>query len=153
MAADPPSHTAGPQLLGYLYQVDVALVELITRSRGRIVDPAVGLSIEKYDDVAFETGATPTEVLQTKHSLNEAKSLSDTSTDLWRTLKGWIDLRQIDEGLGDGQQAVLSLLTTSAAPDGSAAAKLRPDPLRDVPAAERILERVAQGFGNKANRS
>ena len=137
-------HSAAGSLLGYLYQVEVALIELIKQSRGR-GEPRLSLSIERFDDVSFDVQGDPHEILQTKHV--SSKSMSDASTDLWRTIKVWLDL---SEGAVEIDQVVFSLITTSNAPESSAAAYLRANPQeRDVDKAERILERVAVDFGNK----
>jgi hypothetical protein len=148
---DPPvvDHTAAQSLLGYLYQVEVALLELIRRSRGPSVDPALALSIERFDNVAFERAGSAEEILQTKHSLYAAKSLTDASVDLWRTIKVWIDLAS--EGAIEVERAALSLLTTSTASSGGAASLLRPDAERDVAHAGRILERIAGASTNQEN--
>jgi hypothetical protein len=61
---------AGPSMLGYLYQVRLALVWAIRRSR--TADFVV--RIEALDDVSFHDGGHPIAVLQTKHALNVALS-------------------------------------------------------------------------------
>lgn len=132
------SHDAGASALGYLYQVTVALIELLRRSREV---PGVAIVIERLDDFAFLTAEVPRELLQTKHHLNREGSLTDASPDLWRTIRVWIDaLRagQIDVGVTS-----LELLTTSEAPTGSAAAALRAEG-RDPDAALASLERTAR---------
>jgi hypothetical protein len=45
-------HGAAQSALGYAYQAEAALVELVRRAK---VEPATKLTIERYDDVAFET--------------------------------------------------------------------------------------------------
>lgn len=140
------SHEAGGSLLGYLYQVTLALVELLRRSPG---NPSVGLRIEKLDDVLFEEGGNPAEILQTKHHIRSTGVLTDTSRDLWRTLGSWSDLQT--GGHVDLSTVVLSLLTTGIAPDGSAAAKLRPGQGRDPTTALGQLEVVARTGAEGSN--
>ena len=50
------------------------------------------VSIETLDDVVFHDPGTDdaTEKLQTKHTIDETRSLSDASSDLWKTLGNWI---------------------------------------------------------------
>ena len=49
------------------------------------------VGIETLDDVVFEsTGRDPQELLQTKHHRNAPASLTDGSTDLWKTLRIWL---------------------------------------------------------------
>ena len=81
-----PNHQAPGQMLGYLYQVRYALVLLLAND-----DENQQISIEKFDDVAFSNDDTPAKMIQIKHRLRKGGDLSDTSTDLWRTIKSWID--------------------------------------------------------------
>ncbi len=76
---------AGP-MVGYLYQVRIALLWAIRRSR--VGDFTV--SIETLDDVSFEVGGQPYAVLQTKHSLNAMANLTDLSPEVWKTLRIWL---------------------------------------------------------------
>ena len=59
-------------MLGYLYQVRVALLWAIRQSR--VGDFSVNL--ETLDDVSFESHGDPVAVLQTKHSLHVRSSPS-----------------------------------------------------------------------------
>jgi hypothetical protein len=98
------------------YQAEAALVELVHRAK---IEPATKLTIERYDDVSFETDGRPRERLQTKHHIRGVGNLGDRSRDLWRTLRTWIDAVQTGAATLPG--ATFSLLTTANAPDGSAA--------------------------------
>ncbi|MBE0548573.1 MAG: hypothetical protein IH627_13185 [Rubrivivax sp.] len=69
---------AGASMLGYLYQVRVALLWAIRQSR--IGDFSV--SVETLDDVSFEANGDPIAVLQTKHSVHSTSGLSDLSPEL-----------------------------------------------------------------------
>jgi hypothetical protein len=131
--------------LGYLYQVRSALLWTLRRKRTE-VDFLV--SIETIDDVSFETlGGDVTDLLQTKHHQQGLGSLTDASTDLWKTLRVWFE--QSSTGLIP-KNAALYLVTTSIAPPTSAAAKLRAEN-RDVPAAQQALDSVISSSSNEAN--
>lgn len=137
--------SAADSALGYLYQVRVALLWSLRRARAG-TDFVV--SLEALDDVTFEsTGGTPEALLQTKHHRNRESSLSDASSDLWKSLRVWFEghtNKQIPAG------TTLYLLTTGAAPAGSAAAFLRGDG-RDVGKALQLLETVTQTSKSEAN--
>ena len=70
---------AGASMLGYLYQVRVALLWAIRQSR--LGDFSV--SVETLDDVSFETIGDPIAVLQTKHSIHAPAGLEDLSPVCW----------------------------------------------------------------------
>ena len=128
---------AGPSLLGYLYQCRVALLLTLRKTRR---DPGLQVSIERFDDVAFEEGESPLERIQTKHKVNRQGSLSDKSSDLWKTIRIWAE--GISQGTLDPSSTVLTLLTTSNASPGSAASYLRYSG-RDEGTALRILDEIA----------
>ena len=81
------NHQASEQMIGYLYQVRYALALLLDDDNSNSQ-----ISIEKFDDVALIDGNVPKELVQLKHHVNKAGNLTDKSTDLWRTLKVWLDL-------------------------------------------------------------
>ena len=80
------------------------------------------ISIEKFDDVAFEDEDYSNCLIQAKHSV-DPKSLTDNSVDLWKTFKIWMD--QLDEGIISFGSTTFTLITTCEAKDGSAASLLR----------------------------
>ena len=85
MKTSPPlsgSHDASASLTGYLFQARYALLRGLEEGRHH---PGHALSIEKFDDVAFEEAGRPVELIQTKHHGNRG-DVSDTSVDLWKTL-------------------------------------------------------------------
>lgn len=133
---------ASASMLGYLYQVRIALLWAIRQSR--VGDFAV--SIETLDDVSFETGGDPVAVLQTKHSLNAAAVLSDLSPELWKTLRIWM------VGLASGEvpaSASRFLISTADAPPGTACAALDIDAVtRDVAEAAKRLKHAATTSSN-----
>ncbi|MFF2271594.1 ABC-three component system protein [Agromyces sp. NPDC058136] len=137
------SHDASGSAIGYIYQVRWALLELI---RGSNTRPDMSLTLERFDDVAWEdSGGNPTELLQLKHHKHKNGSLTDKSADLWRTLKVWMD----DPRLRNSEGPELSIVTTATAPSGSAAALLRDDAERNVVAAAQLLEKAARSSTEK----
>lgn len=110
--------SANASALGYFYQARYALLLLLNAG----VESEI--SIERYDDIAFETSGTPTELLQAKHHIGNTGSLTNASTDLWKTLRVWSTL--IATNQIEPTKVILTLMTTAKAPAASAASKLRP---------------------------
>jgi hypothetical protein len=131
------SHDASASALGYLYQSQWPLVEIVRRGN---YQPDASLTVELYDDVAWEQAGTPTELLQLKHHVNAVGHLGDMDVDLWRTIGVWMDSHLA----GDPSGPTLTLVTTSTATAGTAAAALRPGPGREPEAARRLLEAAAR---------
>lgn len=133
--------------LGYLYQVRSALLWTLRRQK---TEPDFLVSLETLDDVTFETtGGDPTDLLQTKHHRNGSASLTDASPDLWKTLRIWF------EGHASEQippTANLYLITTSNAPEGTAASRLRAVS-RDLAAVQQALDATASSSTNLTNKS
>lgn len=132
---------AGPAL-GYLAQVDYALLMALRRLD---LEDDFSLSIETLDDIVFHGGESDsaTEKWQSKHSIDEQRTLTDASRDLWKTIHNWI------AGLGDKSVRHV-LLTTSEA--RGACVHLVSDGARNVSAALEGLERTAresQSTGNE----
>lgn len=103
---------AAPSMVGYLYQVRLALLWAIRRSR----TSDFVVSLETLDDVSFEVGGEPLAVLQAKHSLKAAATLTDLNAELWKTLRVWL------MGLASGEIPLGTarfLITTAAAAPGS----------------------------------
>lgn len=111
------------------------------------------ISIERLDDVAFETGGTPIELIQTKHHIDRIASLSNASPDLWKTLRVWSEAAKKDPSLPS--RVRLALVTTGNAPAGSAASMLRPaasypkGEKRDPKLANETLTKIAESSTNK----
>lgn len=135
------SHSAAPNAIGYQHQTWWALVELLQSGAAR---PDAALSLELYDDVAWEGEGTATELLQVKHHIGQNRTLTDSSMDVWRTLKVWMDEASPADIAGPG----LALVTTEAAAAGTAVAALRPH-TRDEKEALRLLEHVARTSESK----
>ncbi len=69
-------HSAAASALGYLYQVRYALLESLRRLRN---GQEFIVAIETLDDVMFEKDGEAPELLQTKHHLEKAANLTDSS--------------------------------------------------------------------------
>lgn len=134
------SHNASGQMLGYLYQVRYALYLLLTCE-----NPDHQISLEKFDDVAFDNDGSPKELIQLKHH-GKAGDLSDASTDLWRTLKVWIDM--IRNGPSLTENTDFLIITTAMVPDNSAADMIKK---KKYEKAREILVSVAKTSQSKTN--
>lgn len=138
-------HSAAGQALGYVYQVQWALVELVQRARKY---PTTILRLETLDDIETRRipGSDSVELTQVKHQVTPAADLSENSVDLWRSLNVWMDV------LADGSLAappVLKLVTTSSISPGSILNALRADePNRDARLATDGLEEAARSSKN-----
>ena len=127
--------SAAPSALGYVYQLELALLGYLRRE-----EPALAVSIELLDDVAFE--GKQTELLQSKLEITPG-SITNASTNLWKTLRVWAENNSAYPG------AVLILMTTGHAPGGSIAALLREDEDRDPTRAHDLLLSIARASTNQ----
>jgi hypothetical protein len=141
-SAESSSFGAAGPALGYLAQVDYALLAMLERMDD---EDAFSASIETLDDIVFHDAETddPTEKWQSKHSIDSSRSLSDASVGLWKTLHNWIAEPSSDD-------VRLVLLSTARA--GSIASKLRVGAGRDVGEALAGLERTARESQSEANK-
>lgn len=136
------SHSAAASMVGYIYQLRAALLWALQRGKER---PGSVCAIERLDDVSFsDPSGGAVELIQTKHQVDRVADLSDSSVDLWKSLRVWID------GTTSGaipRDATLTLVTTAAAANDSAASLLR---IRDrnVPRARSSLDLVANTSSN-----
>ncbi|TQK49821.1 uncharacterized protein DUF4297 [Streptomyces sp. SLBN-118] len=135
------SHSAAPSAIGYQHQTWWALVELLRSGASR---PDAAITLELHDDVAWEQEGTATQLLQVKHHQSSHRALTDSATDVWRTLKVWMDTAVP----GDSAGPELVLVTTQVAGEGTAVAALRPQ-TRDEEAALGLLESVAREATSK----
>jgi hypothetical protein len=69
--------------LGYLYQIRYSLYRLLE------ADEEEAISIEWVDDIAVEKHGAVNERSQLKHQLRGKASLTDSSPDLWKTIRVW----------------------------------------------------------------
>lgn len=141
--------SAAPSATGYLYQVSWALADLLAKAPER---PDQALTIEGDDDIEWgaESG-DPRELLQTKvHGPDAPAStgVTDMAVDLWKTIRVWMERPNAFDA--DGPD--LTLVTTSVAPDGSAAWLLAPGVSghRHVDEADDLLATAADESGNNA---
>ena len=140
-------HSAAQSAAGYLYQARLALVEAL---RYAYVDSGIEIAVEKLDDVSFEKDGSALELLQTKHHLRRSGNLTDSSVDLWKTLRVWADAAKADPSLPGRTR--FALVTTARAPSGSAASYLRPADVngRDPARAEVMLVNAGEVSKNRA---
>lgn len=143
-AAD--KYSAAGSAAGYLFQCRYALLAAL---RHAYASPGMSISIEKFDDVGFELDGTPLERIQTKHHLRRPGDLTDSSTDLWKTLRIWAEAVERDPSLPQRQR--FALVTTATAAPGSAASFLRPAWSRSAARALQLLVAAAEASKNKAN--
>ena len=87
------NHDASSQALGYLYQVQCALLFLLDSE-----DEDIKVCIEKFDDISFHKDQNVIEQLQLKYHSKDG-NLTNSSVDFWRTLKVWIDAIKSDTTL------------------------------------------------------
>lgn len=139
------NHQASEQMLGYLYQVRYALALLLKHD-----DPNHKISIERFDDVAFSQDDSPKQMIQLKHHVRQHGNLSDASTDMWRTLKVWIDAVSINSSLLTDTDFLI--ITTASAPEDSAASFLKSSN-RNVDLAYKKLKQVADSSDNKDHKA
>src|SRR5664279_4674376 len=76
---------ASASFLGYLFQLRMAL---LTAIRNYKISPSRDISVERFDDIAVETGGIASESIQTKHHIKSG-NLTDASPDVWKTLGVW----------------------------------------------------------------
>ena len=142
MSVAPNQFSAAGPALGYLAQVDYALLLTL----GKMDDqPELAVSIETTDDIVFDDPSTnaPLELWQSKHHIERRGSLGDASPDIWKSIANWIS----DSQMGEKSRILLS---TVDAPQGSAAAHLTRDlNARDPTVAHERLVGVAEAKGNK----
>jgi hypothetical protein len=137
--------SAADAALGYAYQVRCALLYSLRRIKG--IDP-FEVSIETLDDVAFTSAeGDPLELLQLKHSLKSISKLGDSGSDLWKTIRAWIESDRVAP-FRKGTR--LYLISTAVASRESAAARLRCDG-RDLSAAVAALDLTATTSESREN--
>ncbi len=138
------THGAAASALGYLFQCRYAL---LVGLRALPDTPQLLVSIEKFDDVAFEANGEPTDLIQTKHHIDKTGDLFDSSVDLWKTIAVW--LSKLAQDIDAPFRMRFALLTTANAPNKSAASLLRMRD-RDEVAADKLLMASAKASENKA---
>ena len=143
MATPENSHGAAGSALGYLYQCRYALFAGL---RALTDTPELLISIEKFDDVGFESHGDPTELIQTKHHIERCGDLADGSVDLWKTIGIW--LARVAHDIEAPFRTKFILVTTAHASSGSAASFVRVRD-RNEEAANKLLLEAATNSKNK----
>jgi hypothetical protein len=137
--------SAADSTIGYLYQCRIALLSALRRIRS---GNEFLLRLETLDDVVFESDGEAPALLQTKHHRKRNSDLTNSSKDIWKTLRIW------SEGFADATiplSSSLYLITTSLAPAGSAASYLRLEQRNPLKALE-YLKTTARTSTNKQNK-
>jgi hypothetical protein len=145
MASPKDRFDAAASALGYAYQWRSGLLLLL---RGMRENLGCRLTIERIDDLSLE--ADTAQLFQTKRHQPGAGSLSDASEDVWKTLRVWST--RIADGTLDPLTTSFALVTTTEAPDESAAFLLRAMS-RNPEAAEKRLIATASSSTSTANRA
>lgn len=129
--------SATDSVLGYLYQVRLALLSSLQRLAK---DEFFAVYLETLDDVVFEQDGSALELLQLKHHCNRAANLTDASPDLWKSFRVWM------EGLANRsipEDARLYLITTSNIGEGSSASYLMIENRNEAEALKKLQETAA----------
>lgn len=137
------NHEAVEPMLGYLYQIRYALFLLLDSD-----DERSNISIEKFDDVSFTEGYNTKDRIQLKHHIKSKGSLSNASSDMWRTIKVWADLISKDRDILDSTKFII--ITTSNATEKSAAGYLKPMN-RNTDKAYKILKNITKTSESESN--
>jgi hypothetical protein len=130
------THLAPGPALGYAYQFQVALLELLPHA---LSHSDATVQLEVLDDVSldFQEGAPP-KVIQV-HQEAGTRRLTDRSAKVWKTLGIW---SREQKDLPDGQSREMSLFSTQTTQEGSGVAHLTQGKYEPRTAAE-LLEAVA----------
>lgn len=132
--------SAPSQALGYFYQAIYALYLILSSPED------TEIRIEGLDDIDFQHNGAPAELLQLKHHSTHQASLSDSSPDLWKSIRIWCS--HLKDGNIFLPETILSLVTTAKAPEKSVSAILRPGSLRDPESACNTLAEIAETSKN-----
>ncbi|KAB8140725.1 hypothetical protein F8S13_22210 [Chloroflexia bacterium SDU3-3] len=133
--------SAGPQAVGYLHQVRYALYLLLIESE------EAGIIIEGLDDIEIQTSPGHINLAQLKHHIKNNANLTDTSTDLWKTLRIWSE--QLSTHQWNPAFTKLNLITTAKAPENSASWNLKSHDKRNIDKAHELLTRAINNSNSK----
>ena len=140
--------SAKEQMLGYFYQPLYALYKLMQID---IADePDSFIIIENLDDIEFRSNIDALKLIQTKHHIKSQGSISDRSSDLWKTIRIWTERIVNDEVKLDN--VIFSLVTTSTAFENSTASKLRVENRNTQEALSTIQKIAEEGYINAQKR-
>lgn len=137
--------SANEPSLGYLYQVRYGLLLLISKQ-----DEQAKLFLEKIDDVSIETNSG-LDVYQTKLHINSVANLTNSSPDLWKTLRVWSV--GISSGEIDPDKCIFNLITTAVAANQSIPYLLKQETTskRDSENILKLLLEVTDTSSNQTN--
>lgn len=139
---------AAAPMAGYIFQCRLALLRGLQLLKKH---PNALISIEKFDDVAFESEDYGQCLMQAKHHVTP-KSLADKSVDLWKTIRVWLDSFATESLTGGNIKRVL--VTTAEASEDSALSKLRPGHSADARVEARdLLRTAAKASQNQATKT
>lgn len=140
--------SAKEQMLGYFYQPLYALYKLMQID---IADePDSFIIIENLDDIEFRSNIDTLKLIQTKHHIKSQGSISDRSSDLWKTIRVWTERIVNNEVKLDN--VIFSLVTTSTAFENSIASKLRVENRNTQEALSTIQKIAEEGYVNAQKR-
>jgi hypothetical protein len=109
------THFAVEQAIGYIYQLRAAMYFILKSEDYNSTSKYI---IEGLDDIQVDKNGEVDEVVQLKHHINKKANLTDSSVDLWKSLKIWIELYNEDLISKDTK---IYLITTSTATTNSIA--------------------------------
>ena len=124
---------ASESALGYLYQVRYSLYRALIAAKH---NEQGSILLEVLDDVSFSKDGQPIELIQTKHHITSNASLSNLSTDIWKTIRVWAEF--INDNPGETIPDLM-LVTTAVAKPTNAIFNLRISEDRDVEKALKAL--------------
>lgn len=138
-------YSAQAPLAGYLFQCRLALLRglQIVKTKAN-----VQISIETFDDIAFENDDIAECLMQAKHSLTD-KPLNDLSVDFWKTVRVWLSL--LDDGIVQLSSLSLFFITTATAEGDTAVSKLRSGSTTDDKLQARDLLKAAASKSQNAS--
>lgn len=137
--------SAAGSAIGYLAQIEYALLIALQRMDQEDSE-ALRISLEMFDDIAFEGTKDSRELWQTKHHVNRRGALNDTSPDLWKSIGNWIEISD--------ERSECILFTNVKTPNSTATRLLRQGRSDDdIAAARDKLDNVANQQQNKSLKS
>jgi hypothetical protein len=145
MVEDNNQFSASYPALGYFHQCRLALSESIKK----IISGGIfKVSVETLDDVVFENEGSPDEILQVKHRIKSEDTLTDYSTDLWKTIRIWSDLLESEPA---DFESLFYLITTQKIKSGSTLKKLKFSSKKEAENIVSELDIIASTSTNKKN--
>lgn len=134
--------TARPSFVGYIYQIEYALLLLFKAERDE-----AEIANELMDDVHFSETGTSVELFQLKHHISRQATLTDKSADLWKSIRTW------SEHFKSGRLppgSILTLVTTAAVSPNTICEMLKPTTGRDNKGISEKLLRIASDSTNQS---